>query len=118
MTEQKEETKGIPILKINSYQRRDCTKRVIVSVKVAVTKYPMPKRIALHVKLKDGSEKVANAHFVSMYKDYAYYLLQAAHARELAPLVSQIQEAKAYEEGWLVKYRRRRHTKRSRNEPC
>ena len=117
MTEQKEETKGIPILKINSYQREGYVKRVVVSVKVAVTKYPMPKRIVLHVKLKDGSEKVVKAHFVSMYKDYAYYFLQAAHARELAPLVSQIQEAKAYEEGWLAKYRRRRHTKRSRNEP-
>jgi len=98
MTEQKEETKGIPILKINSYQREGYIKRVVVSVKVAVTKYPMPKRIVLHVKLKDGSEKVVKAHFVSMYKDYAYYFLQAAHARELAPLVSQIQEVHAYEE--------------------
>ncbi len=98
MTEQKQQ-KEFPVLKINAQERKDCTKRVIVSVKVAAAKYPMPRRLVLHIKLKDGSEKTAVAHFVSMYKDYAYYFLQAAHAREIAPLVvgQMIEEVKAYE---------------------
>jgi hypothetical protein len=97
MTEQKE-IREFPVLKIRAHERDECTKKVVVSVKVAAAKYPMPKRIVLRVKLKDGSEKTAEAHFVSMYKDYAYYFLRAAHAREIAPLVDQIQEVKAYEE--------------------
>jgi hypothetical protein len=99
MTEQKQQ-KEFPVLKIKTHEREDCMKRVIVSVKVAASKYPMPRRIILRIKLKDGSEKTAVAHFVSMYKDYAYYFLQAAHAREIAPLFNQnqIQEVKAYEE--------------------
>jgi hypothetical protein len=70
----------------------------VVSVKVAAAKYPMPKYITLHIRFKDGSEKVVIAHFVSMYKDYAFYFLRAAHAREIAPLLNEIQEVKAYEE--------------------
>jgi hypothetical protein len=97
MTEQKQQ-KEFPVLKINAHQREDCMKRVIVSVKVDASKYPMPKRIDLRIRFKDGSEKVVKGHFVSMYKNYAYYFLQAAHAREIAPMIEQIQEAKAYEE--------------------
>ena len=98
MSEQKEEVKEFRVLRVKAYERKDCRKIVTVLVKVAVAKHPMPKHIILHVKLKDGSEKLARAHFMSMYKNYAYYSLQAAHARELAPLVEQIQEMKAYEE--------------------
>jgi len=97
MTEQKE-IKEFPVLKIKAHEREECTKKTVVSVKVAAVRYPMPKHIVLRVKLKDGSEKVVIAHFVSMYKDYAFYFLRAAHAREVAPLVDQIQEVKAYEE--------------------
>jgi hypothetical protein len=91
------EKKEIPVLKIKVQEREDCRKRLIVSVKVAAAKYPMPKRIVLRVKFNNGSEKVVEAHFVSMYHKYAYYFLYAAHAREIAPLMSQIQEVKAYE---------------------
>ncbi len=97
MTEQKQQ-KEFQVLRIKTHEREDCMKRVIVSVKVAMAKYPMPRRIVLHIKLKDGSEKTAVASFVSMYKNYAYYFLHAAYARELAPLVGQIEEVKAYEE--------------------
>jgi len=103
MTEQKEVKelqvlKELPVLKVKAHEREDCRKTVVVSVKVAVVKYPMPRHIVLRVKFKDGSEKIVRAYFASMYKDYAYYFLRAAHARELAPALSQIQEVKAYEE--------------------
>jgi len=98
MTEQKEEVRELPVLKIKAHEREECAKKVVVSVKVAAVRYPMPKHIVLRVKFKDGSEKVVTAHFVSMYKDYAFYFLRAAHAREVAPLLDQIQEVKAYEE--------------------
>jgi hypothetical protein len=97
MTEQKE-IKELPVLRIKAHEREECAKKAVVSVKVAAAKYPMPKHIILHFRFKDGSEKVVVAHFVSMYKDYAFYFLRAAHAREVAPLVDQIQEVKAYEE--------------------
>ena len=97
MTEQKE-VRELQILKIKMHEREECAKRVVVSVKVAAAKYPMPKHIILRFKFKDGSEKIAEAVFVSMYKDYAYYFLRAAHAREVAPLLNEIQEVKAYEE--------------------
>jgi hypothetical protein len=107
MTEQKEKelpVQEFPVLKIRAYEKEECRKRVVVSVKVAAVKYPMPKRITLRIKLKDGSEKIVKGSFVSMYKDYAYYLLQSAHARELVPLFDQIQKV-------------RLTTRRRRNEP-
>ena len=94
MTEQKE-ARAFQVLKIKAYERK-CTKKAVVSVKVAA-KYPMPKYIVLHFKFKDGSEKFAVARFISMYKNYAYYFLRAAHARKVAPLLNEIQEVMAYE---------------------
>ncbi len=88
----------IPVLKINAQEKEECRRKVVVSVKVAATKYPMPRQIVLRIKLKDGSEKTAKAYFVSMYNNYAYYFLHAAYARELAPLMDQVQEVRAYEE--------------------
>jgi hypothetical protein len=93
----REEKKEIPVLKIKSYERDVCRKKRNITVKVAVTKFPMPKRITLRVKLKDGSEKIVKAHLVSTYNYYAYYFLNASHVEELMPLMNQIQEIKAYE---------------------
>jgi hypothetical protein len=94
MTEQKE----IPVLKINAREKEVCRKKRGVTVKVAVTQFPMPKRIRLHIKLKDGSEKVAGAHLVSTYNSYAYYFIYASQVDEIMPVVNQIQEVKAYAE--------------------
>jgi hypothetical protein len=95
--ESKEIPMEIPVHKVSMHEKEYCHKRTIVSVKVAAVKYPMPRRILLRVRLKDGSERSAEAHFVSMYNKYAYYFLYAADARELAPLMNQIEEVKAYE---------------------
>jgi hypothetical protein len=99
MTElvQKEE-KETEVLMVKAYERRECRNRTVVSVKVAMVKHPPPRRVRLHIKFKDGSEKAAKAHLVSAYSNYAYYYLDAAYARELAPLVGQIQEVRVYEE--------------------
>ena len=92
------EGKRFEVLRINSYERRECRKRIVVSVKVAVAEHPVPKHARLHVKFKDGSEEVARAHLVTVYSHYAYYYLDAAYARKIAPLVNKIQEVKIYEE--------------------
>ncbi len=92
------EIKEVPILKITATKKKECRKITAVLVKVAAAKHPMPQHIVLHLKFKDGSERVVRAYFASMYRDYAYYFLRAADAKEVAPLVVQIQEAKAYEE--------------------
>lgn len=88
----------IPVLRIKAHEREECRKRIIVLVKVALTKHLMPKHIVLRIRLKDGSEKIVKASLVSAYNNYAYYSLYAAHARELAPLMDQVQEVRAYEE--------------------
>jgi hypothetical protein len=100
MTEQKETPKEIPVLKINAREKEVCRKKRGITVKVAVTQFPMPKRIRLHIKLRDGSEKVARAHLVSVYGNYAYYFLYATFVDEVMSLISQnqIQEVKAYAE--------------------
>ena len=99
MTEQKEMgRREIPIVKIKTRERKSCRKIRGITVKVAAVRVPMPKHIVLHVKLKDGSEKVAKAHLVSLYNNYAYYFLYASHVEELMPVIYQIQEVKAYEE--------------------
>jgi hypothetical protein len=95
-TVQKEEE--FKVLKVKAYKRRECRKRVVVSVKVAVPKHPAPRYVKVHIKFKDGSEKVARAHIVSAYSYYAYYFLDAAYAKEVAPKADQIQEVKVYEE--------------------
>jgi desulfoferrodoxin (superoxide reductase-like protein) len=99
MTEQKETgRKEIPVVKIKTREKETCRKIRGITVKVAAVAYPMPKHIVLHIKLKDGSEKVARAHLVSMYNNYAYYFLYASYVEELMPVFNQIQEVKAYEE--------------------
>jgi hypothetical protein len=92
------EGKGFEVLKIKAYEREECRRRIVVSVKVAVAEHPVPQYIRLYIKFKDGSEKFAMARLISAYNRYAYYFLAAAYAREVAPLVNQIQEVKVYEE--------------------
>jgi len=99
MTEQKEMgRREIPIAKIKTRERESCRKIRGITVKVAAVAYPMPKHIVLHIKLKDGTEKVAKAHLVSMYNNYAYYFVYPLYVEELMPVINQIQEVKAYEE--------------------
>jgi hypothetical protein len=98
MTEQNVTAKEIPVLKIKTREKEACRKTRGVTVKVAAVKFPMPKRIRLHIKLKDGSEKVVWAHLVSTYNNFAYYFLYASYVDEIMPVVNQIQEVKAYEE--------------------
>jgi hypothetical protein len=98
MMQKSSQEKEVPVLKIVARKRRECRKTTTVLVKVAAKKHPMPQHIILHLKFKDGTEKTVKAYFASMYKDYAFYYLYAADAKEVAPLVKQIQEAKAYEE--------------------
>ena len=97
MTEQKE-VREIPVVKIKTREKEACRKTRGVTVKVAVVRVPMPKHIVLYIKLKDGTEKVARAHLVSTYGNYAYYFLYASYVEELMPVFNQIQEVKAYEE--------------------
>jgi len=97
MTEQKG-VREIPVVKIKTREKEACRKIRGVTIKVAVVRVPMPKHIVLHIKLKDGTEKVARAHLVSMYNNYAYYFLYASYVEELMPFMNQIQEVKAYEE--------------------
>jgi hypothetical protein len=98
MTEQKEIPKEIPVVKIKTREKETCRKTRGVTVKVAVVTFPMPKRIRLHIKLNDGSEKVVWAHLVSTYNNFAYYFVYASYVEELMPVINQIQEVKAYEE--------------------
>jgi desulfoferrodoxin (superoxide reductase-like protein) len=88
----------IPVVKIKTRERESCRKIRGITVKVAAVRFPMPKHIVLYIKLKDGSEKVAKAHLVSIYNNYAYYFLYASYVEELMPLMNQIQEVKAYVE--------------------
>lgn len=91
--------KEIPVVKIKTREKEICRKTRGITVKVAAVTYPMPKHITLHIKLKDGSEKVARAHLVSVYNNYAYYFLYSVYVDELMPVVNQIQEVRAYKEG-------------------
>jgi desulfoferrodoxin (superoxide reductase-like protein) len=99
-------TKEVPVLKVVARKKKECRNVTTVLVKVAAVKHPMPQHIVLRITFKDGTEKIAKAYFSSMYKDYAFYFLYAADAKEVAPRVNQIQAAKAYEE-----------ERRRRNEP-
>jgi len=109
--EQKEEVKEIPVLGVKTREkeicvkvhrgksrRKICKKKRGITVKVAVTRFPMPRRIELRIKLKDGTEKSVKAHLVSTYNNYAFYFPYASQIDELMPLLKQIQEVKAYEE--------------------
>jgi hypothetical protein len=94
---QKEE-KRFEVLRVKAYTRRECRKRIVVSVKVAVAEHPPPRYVKTRFKFKDGSEKAARAHLISAYSNYAYYFLDAAYAKEVAPLVDQLQEVEVYKE--------------------
>jgi desulfoferrodoxin (superoxide reductase-like protein) len=99
MTEQKTE---IPVIKIKTRERESCRKTRGVTVKVAAVKFPMPRHIILRIKLKDGTERIAKAHLVSTYNNYAYYFLYASYVDEIMSLINQIQEVKAYEKESVV----------------
>jgi hypothetical protein len=90
--------KEFSVLSFKAYKRKECRRRIIVSIKVAITEHPPPKYVRVHIKFKDGSETVARAHIVSAYYNYAYYFLDSANAKEVAPRIKKVQEMRVYKE--------------------
>jgi hypothetical protein len=79
---------------MNVYEKRTCTKKIIIRMKVGPIKIPPPRRITVEVVFSDSTSRLAEAVLVSAYNDYAYYDLSAADAREVYPRAREIQEVR------------------------